>query len=83
MGEGIYLVGLDSHVGFLYIREGSYKFVHSHGCLFVISEFPSLSSTLRMSRYRVVGKLFNNRLIEQWLNGEKIVLKYDYFRQNS
>lgn len=82
MGEGIYIVGLDSHVGFLYILKGKYRFVHSHGYLFVLSEIPSLSPVLRMSKYRVVGKLFNKRMIEQWLQSEKIDLKYNYFMQN-
>ncbi len=81
MGEGIFIVGLDTHVGFLYVLGGKYRFVHSHGNLFVLSEIPSLSPTLRMSRYRVVGKLFTNKLcIEKWLYGKKIGLKYDYFR---
>lgn len=83
MGDGIYLVGLDSHVGFLSIRKGKYKFVHSHGYLFVLSEIPSLSPTLRMSKYRVVGKLFSNKMIEQWLFGKKISLRYDYFKKKN
>jgi hypothetical protein len=83
MGGGIYLVGLDSHVGFLSIRNGNYKFIHSHGYLFVLSEIPSLSPTLRMSGYRVVGKLFSNKMIEQWLFGKKIALRYDYFKKKN
>ena len=82
LGDGIYIVGLDSHVGFLYVLKGKYRFVHSHGYLFVLSEIPSLSPILRMSKYRVVGKLFNNKMIEQWLNGKKILLKHNYFEQN-
>lgn len=81
MGEGIYIVGLDSHVGFLSILNGRYRFVHSHGYLCVLSEIPSLSPVLRMSKYRVVGKLFNDEMIEKWLYGRKMILKYDYFKQ--
>jgi hypothetical protein len=81
MGDGIYLVGLDSHVGFLYTRKGNYRFVHSHGYLFVLSEIPSLSPTLRMSKYRVVGKLFSDKMIEKWLYSKKIILTYDYFEK--
>ena len=81
MGEGVYLVGLDSHVGFLYISKEKYRFVHSHGYLFVLSEVPSLSPTLRMSNYRVVGKLFSRNMTERWLLGEKIRLQYNYFAQ--
>lgn len=81
MGEGVYIVGLDRHVGFLYQLDGKYRFVHAHGYLAVIAEIPSLSPTLRMSRYRVVGKLFNDKMIRQWLNGQKILLEHDYFQQ--
>lgn len=81
MGEGVYLVGLDRHVGFLTIHQGKYRFIHSHGYLCVVSEVPSLSPLLRMSKYRVVGKLFDDRMIEQWLYGKKVLLKHDYFQQ--
>ena len=80
-GEGIYIVGLDSHVGFLYILKGKYRFVHSHGYLFVLSEIPSLSPILRLSKYRVIGKLFNDKMIIHWLYGKKILLEHDYFEQ--
>ena len=80
MGEGVYIIGLDSHVGFLYKLNGKYRFVHSHGYLFVLSEFPSISPTIRRSRYRVVGKLFDRLMIEKWLFGKRFYLKYDYFR---
>lgn len=81
IGEGIYIVGLDRHVGFLYILKGKFRFVHSHGYLFVLSEVPSLSPILRLSKYRVVGKLFNNKIIIQWLCGKKILLEHNYFGQ--
>ena len=83
LGEGIYCIGLDSHVGFLYILDGKYRFVHSHGYLFVLSEIPSLSPILRMSKYRVVGKLFDDEMITRWLHGEKFPLKFNYFNKNS
>lgn len=79
-GEGIYIVGLDNHVGFLYLLKDKYRFVHSHGYLFVLSEFPSLSPVLRKSKYRVVGKLFDSDMIENWLYGKKFPLKYNYVK---
>lgn len=79
-GEGIYIVGLDHHVGFLYIHRGKYRFVHSHGYLCVLPEVPSLSPTLRKSEYRVIGKLFDNEMIERWLSGENFPLRFDHFR---
>jgi hypothetical protein len=79
LGEGIYVIGLDTHVGFLYILENRYRFVHSHGRLFVLSQPPSLSLSLRRSKYRVVGKLFDSDMIENWLFGKTYSLKFDYF----
>lgn len=83
MGDGIYIVGLDRHVGFLYILKGKYRFVHAHGYLCVLSEIPSLSPILRMSKYRVVGKLFSNKMVEQWIDGKKIPLTYQYLKRNN
>jgi hypothetical protein len=80
LGEGIYIVGLDNHVGFLYLLEGKYRFIHSHGYLFVLSELPSLSPILRRSKYRVVGKLFDANMIEHWLYGKNFPLKFNYFK---
>jgi len=83
MGEGIFIVGLDNHVGFFYILKDKYRFIHSHGYLCVLPEFPAFSPILRRSKYRVVGKLFDRIMIEKWLLKRPFSLEHDYFNQNN
>lgn len=58
-GDGIYVVGLDTHTGFLKVAGESVTFIHSAGlnpqC--VIREDAANSRTLRKSKYRVTTKL--------------------------
>ncbi len=81
-GEGVYIIGLDSHVGFLLNINGKIRFTHSHGYLFVLSEIPDFSPTLLNSNYLVVGKLFDDAMIKKWLNDQAFSIKYDYFKKN-
>jgi len=81
LGNGIYIVGLDRHVGFLYIRNKKIRFIHSQAYLFVIPQIPVLSISLRKSKYRVVGKLFDFDMVEKWLLKRKFSLRYDYFKK--
>lgn len=68
-GEGIYIVGLDIHVGFISVEsEGTY-FIHSsyqrpHA---VVKEIASESNILKSSRYRVLGTLDDQELLKRWL----------------
>ena len=82
LGEGLFIIGLDSHVGFLYIFRDKYRFVHAHGYLCVVSEIPSLSPILRSSKYRVVGKLFDREMMERWLYNKEFPLKFNYFNNS-
>ncbi|WP_266368199.1 hypothetical protein [Tellurirhabdus rosea] len=56
---GLYLVGLDTHTGFLLHQRGELRFVHASGrfpyC--VVNEPAAESVVLRESRYRVTGRL--------------------------
>ena len=65
MGDGIYILGLDTHVGFLFVDGNSTHFIHSSNSLLkgVRNQRAFSSSTIRKSEYRVVGKL----QIEKWL----------------
>lgn len=83
LGEGVYIVGLDNHVGFLYNLNGKMRFVHSHGYLCVVAEIPSLSIPLKRSKYRVAGKLFDSAMVEKWLLNEPFPLMHDYFKTAS
>ncbi len=65
MGNGIYILGLDTHVGFLFVDGNSTHFIHSSNSLLkgVRNQMAFSSNTIRKSKYRVVGKI----QIEKWL----------------
>ncbi len=70
---GIYIVGLDTHVGFLVVKDQSYTFIHSSGsrpwC--VVEENPDEAHVLERSNYRVLGNLTaNDAMVKKWLHGE-------------
>lgn len=71
-GDGIYLVGLDSHVGYV-IVEGDDTWFHHSGPGVVRREPALTASFLSTSRYRVAAKLFDDLLVEKWLRGKPIV----------
>lgn len=73
LGDGLYVVGLDYHVGFIYVKEKEVFFLHSTyvypGC--VIKEKASESIVLESTRYRIVGKLLGTReFVKQWVEGK-------------
>lgn len=59
-GDGVYIVGLDTHNGFITCENKKVFFVHSSGrypwC--VVKEEALYSGTLVDSKYRVLGKIF-------------------------
>ena len=78
--DGLYIVGLDFHVGFMVIRNGNASIFHSSvvdGK--VLEENAENSPLLEMSEYRVLGKLFEDDLIKKWLKQDRIELVFDSF----
>lgn len=78
MGDGLFIVGLDYHVGFLVVRSGRVFFVHaSYGTPAEVVRENALSSPiLSSSRIRVVGKISADRkVILKWLKGERFVTR--------
>jgi hypothetical protein len=72
-GDGVYIVGLDRHVGFLIVEGDAAYFHHaSHLAGGVIRERALLSPALATSHYRVVGKLDDRALARAWLEGAAI-----------
>lgn len=75
-GYGIYIVGLDKHIGFLqYNKEGMF-FIHStYMDPFGVVKEPATSSyALVNSKYRVLGDLLGDTgLVKKWLTQEKFV----------
>ncbi len=70
--DGIYIIGLDKHVGFIVKNQDNLEFIHSGGIHDkVINESEKSASSIRNSRYRVVGNLTQNKeLIRKWLFNE-------------
>ena len=74
-GPGIYIVGLDIHVGFIVNTGDEVYFVHSSYVepYTVVREKATESRILAASNYRVLGNVFaDDRLISTWLTGEGI-----------
>ena len=71
-GDGIYLVGLDSHVGYV-IVDGANTWFHHSGPNNGVDREPALTASfLAPSRYREVAKLFDDELVEKWLRATPI-----------
>ena len=69
MGDGLYVVGLDSHIGFLLCENSQVYFIHSSGFIpwCVLREEAASSWVLAHTRYRIVGRLSSPEFITQWL----------------
>ena len=71
-GEGLYIVGLDRHIGYIYYKDGKMSFVHANYYrpkIGVMSEPLIGRNPLNDSKYRVVGKIFGDEMIKNWLLG--------------
>lgn len=72
-GDGLYLVGLDNHVGFVIVDGKDTWFHHAGpGDEGVRREPARTASFLSTSRYREAAKLFDDALLEKWLRGTAI-----------
>jgi hypothetical protein len=70
-GFGLYLAGLDCHVGFILNDGSDIWFIHSKWFAetAVVKELAATSSVLYYSKYRMIGKISNNKtLLLQWLS---------------
>jgi hypothetical protein len=69
MGPGLYVVGLDFHVGFLYNDAMNVYFIHSNYIRRegVVKELIQKSAAFGNSKYRVVGKINKTSLTKNWL----------------
>ena len=71
-GEGLFAAGLDNHVGFILYRVDSVRFIHSnyyHPEIGVMSEPLDAAGPFANSRYRVIGKLFDDAMMRRWIQG--------------
>ncbi len=77
MGDGLYIVGLDTHVGLMLVKNGKAQFIHSAKSLRsgIQAENPLKSKVLKKSKYRIVGKALPDKMLLKWLQG-KVVETY-------
>ena len=82
-GEGLYIVGLDNHVGFIIYDNKTITFCHSsyYPPGKVVNQEALSKGPLTDSQYRVVGKILTDAMIEKWLKGTSFPIIYDYFRR--
>lgn len=69
-GEGLYIVGLDRHIGYIYYIGGKMTFVHANYYrpkIGVMSEPLIGRNPLNDSKYRVVGKIFGKEMVLNWM----------------
>lgn len=69
-GNGLYIIGLDNHTGFISITDDGNYFIHASGWFpfKVIKEVLGKSSVLGKSKYRVVGKISDDKeFLDKWL----------------
>lgn len=78
MEPGVYLIGLDSHVGFIVNGADGFRFYHSsrwqdRG---VVNEPGKKASALRLSNWRMIGGLTADAdVIRTWLGGETVKVR--------
>ncbi len=74
MGPGLYIIGLDFHVGFVLVRPDlEVRFIHaSYVTKTVIDEPAAQAIPIKTSKYRVVGKLFSREYLRQWRAGSRV-----------
>ena len=71
-GSGLYVVGLDNHVGFLRVERRTRFWHASYVEPAVVTGEDPMKAAAFESNYHVVGRLFTPALLEKWLAGEPI-----------
>jgi hypothetical protein len=77
MGPGLFIVGLDQHVGLLARSATSeLRFIHASVLTETVVDEPAASALLlRSSAYRVVGQMLGRRNLQQWLLARPIPVR--------
>lgn len=77
MGLGLYIIGLDFHVGYLLVRPDlEVRFIHaSYVTHTVLDEPADVAEPIVTSKYRVVGKLFTTQNLSDYRQKRRIKVK--------
>jgi hypothetical protein len=70
LGPGLYLIGLDFHIGFLrlYPDERGLRFIHSSYVTHLVTDEPAATAVpIVTSRLRTVGKILQPNMLRAWL----------------
>lgn len=74
-GPGVYVVGMDKHVGFIVYDGSKTAFLHSYK--HVRSQRMSERSLFSISRWVMVGKTFGFKMTADWIHGRSIKVHMD------
>lgn len=69
-GTGLYVVGLDNHTGFVWVKDSSVVFVHSNYYqpqTGVMAQEITSENPLKHSAFRLFGRLFSDDMVENWI----------------
>ncbi|CAN5420405.1 hypothetical protein BH10BAC1_BH10BAC1_15170 [soil metagenome] len=72
--DGIYVVGLDTHVGFVSKEGKQIKFIHSNYYkpeIGVMSENLKGDNPINDASYRVIGQIYHYEMAKKWILNEK------------
>lgn len=72
--DGLYVVGLDNHVGFVVKKDDCLRFVHAsyyNPKIGVQSEKLNSDNPLAVSAYRVSGRILGDDMVRKWIVGEQ------------
>ncbi len=73
--EGVYIVGLDNHVGYLYLYNSKTYFIHSNYIDDrVMIELTDHSPAFMSETYYMINITHNTLLVKKWLKNEKITI---------
>ncbi len=73
MGPGLFIIGMDAHVGLLIQTDTELHYMHSSSETGKVVKEPAAKAwTIESSRYRVVGKILSTKNMQDWLRGRRI-----------
>ena len=75
LNEGLYFIGLDNHVGYVYIKNKEIYFIHSNYILGkVMVEIAENSEAFKSTQYHISNISHNRSLILSWLQNEELTI---------
>ncbi len=77
MGPGLYVIGLDFHVGYVLVREDlDVRFIHASYVTHTVLDEPAADAVpIVTSKYRVVGKILQKEMLRKWAAEERIAMR--------